>query len=336
VASRREPGVETDPELRDDVCSRARVGDELTEHLRGAAAFDRKDPAAFEAKGDGLVDETVDRVRNRQIGDKHAVGAVLQRRDEHLPTREVGARARLERERIAEPRATLDAKQHVGAGGSADADLLRALELGQQPPRRRLELRLRLGELAFEKLGGDECEIDLTAAVPGHRLEHLEARARLRADRVLREEVAERRLPCGGEHARRRVRERPVAAGPELEPRSPARLPDGVGERRALLDKRLVDHHEHALAGLGPSGVDQVSAPAGRFAHGAHPRKGPATSPGRSIPRRSRRAPSSRAAPAPSARRSHHGRPRGRRFGEARRRRSRRTPRRSHNGRRDG
>ena len=101
-------------------------------------------------------------------------------------------------------------------------------------------------------------------------LEHLEAGLRLVAERLLREEDAERRglsaLGDGG----RRMFERASRPRPELEPRKSAGLLDGVRELRALLDERLVDDHENVLSRLQPAGVDQVPAPAAERV--GHPR----------------------------------------------------------------
>jgi hypothetical protein len=148
--------VEADTELRDHVGSLAGFSDQLPKHLGGPAAVDRDDAASLEAERDWSVNEPLDCVRDRQVGDEHAVGAVLQRRDEHLAAREVAALTGLERQRVAQPRTAVDAEPQVGACASADVDLLGAFQLREQAPRRLLELGLRLRELVFEQLRRDE------------------------------------------------------------------------------------------------------------------------------------------------------------------------------------
>ncbi len=144
VAARGEPGVEANPELGDHVGALTGVGDEIAEHLSGAAALDRGHAAGFEPERDRLVDEAFDRVGNRQVGDEDAVSAVFQWGDEDLSAGEIGTPAGLERQRVAQPRAAVDAEREVGAGASPDPDLLRPFELGEQPTSRLLELGLRL------------------------------------------------------------------------------------------------------------------------------------------------------------------------------------------------
>ena len=98
----------------------------------------------LEPERDRLVDEALDRVGDRQIGDEDAVGAVLQRRDEDLAAGEVGALAGFERQRVAQPGAAVDPEREVGAGAAADPDLFRPFELGEQAACRLLELGLGL------------------------------------------------------------------------------------------------------------------------------------------------------------------------------------------------
>jgi hypothetical protein len=110
--------------------------------------------------------------------------------------------------------------------------------------------------------------------VADHRLEDLKARRGFAAERVLRQEDAERCFPRAVDHTRRSVVERPVRARPELEPRPAAGLPDRVGELRALLDERLVDDDENVFAFFEAPGLDQVPAPAlHRFGHDRNPRR---------------------------------------------------------------
>jgi hypothetical protein len=85
VASRRQGVVEADPELGDHVRARAGALDQLAEQVGGAPSLDRGDAAAFEAERDRLVDEPLDRVRDGQVGDEDAVGAVGVRCHETSP-----------------------------------------------------------------------------------------------------------------------------------------------------------------------------------------------------------------------------------------------------------
>src|SRR5262245_22032027 len=76
VASRFHGVVQADPQLGDHVRTCAGSLDQVAEHVRGAAALDRGDASALEAERDGLVDQSLDRVRNGQVGDEDAVRAV--------------------------------------------------------------------------------------------------------------------------------------------------------------------------------------------------------------------------------------------------------------------
>ena len=64
MAARLHRRVQADAELGDDVGALTGVRDQLAEHLRSAAAGDLDDTPGFEAQRDGLVDKSVDRVRD--------------------------------------------------------------------------------------------------------------------------------------------------------------------------------------------------------------------------------------------------------------------------------
>src|SRR4029453_18918984 len=74
MTTRLEARVEAEAELGDDVGPLACVRDELSEHLSRAAALDRQDSAALEAKRHGRVDETLHGVGNRQGDNKKTSG----------------------------------------------------------------------------------------------------------------------------------------------------------------------------------------------------------------------------------------------------------------------
>ena len=106
----RKSRVEADAELGDHIGTSSGVRDELAQHLRRPSALDGDDAASFELERDGRVDKALDGVRNGEVGDEDAVGAVFQRRYEDLAAREVVAVAGFERQGVAQPRAALDAQ----------------------------------------------------------------------------------------------------------------------------------------------------------------------------------------------------------------------------------
>ena len=122
VATRLHRRVQPDAELGDDVGALTGVRDHLAEHLRSAAAGDLDDTPCFEAQRDRLVDQSVDRVRNGEVGDEHAVGAVPQRRDEDFAARVVREPPVFEAERVRQPAASLDVQCQVGACAPANAN----------------------------------------------------------------------------------------------------------------------------------------------------------------------------------------------------------------------
>ena len=224
MAARLHRRVQADAELGDDVGALTGVRDQLAEHLRSAAAGDLDDTPGFEAQRDGLVDKSVDRVRDSEVGDEHAVGAVPQRRDEDFAARVVREPAVLEGERVRQPAASFDVQRQVGACAPANANPLRSLELGQQAPRRLLEVGSGLRELAFEQLGRDETHVDRAPAVASQRFTDGEAGWRLRGMRSLREEERERRPLGRVEDRLRRARHRAIAAQSSKVGRPPASL----------------------------------------------------------------------------------------------------------------
>src|ERR671933_268856 len=145
-------------------------------------------------------------------------------------------------------------------------------ELGEQAPCRIREVDAGLRQLAAQELAVDEAEEDSAPSVLHDHLARLEAGRGLVAARRLREEEQEVGVARRLLHRRRRLRERPLAR-PELEPPLRARVLGRGEELRALLDERLVDEDEHALAGLDPGRADEVPAPAGMLEplHGGHP-----------------------------------------------------------------
>jgi hypothetical protein len=78
---------------------------------------------------------------------------------------------------------------------------------------------------------------------------------------VLLEEEQQVGIAGCRERAGRRALDWPFAQ-PQLQMRASARVGDRGDELRALLHERLVHDHEHPLAGLHASRLDQVRAPA--------------------------------------------------------------------------
>ena len=121
--------------------------------------------ACFEPEDHRLVDETLDRVRDGQVGDEDAVSRVLERRDEDLPARIVPVLAGPERVCIGEPGPAGDPEGKVGAGRTAEPHRVGAPDLGEEPFGDRCQIRCGPRELVRQQCGVDEPKKEATTAV---------------------------------------------------------------------------------------------------------------------------------------------------------------------------
>ena len=187
VPARLHARVEADSELGDDVASGSRSIDQVPKHRSGAPALDRSHAASFESEDHRLVDETLDRVRDGQVGDEDAVSRVLERRDEDLPARIVAVLAGPERVRIGKPGPAGDPEGKVGAGRAAEPHRVGAPNLGEEPFGNRCQIRCGLRELVRQQRGVDEPEEEATSAAAERGLVQLRTERSFVASRLLLE-----------------------------------------------------------------------------------------------------------------------------------------------------